>query len=126
MRLLQEKFENNTVLLKTLKKAVEDKTLEKVGGSYKIPGEAYAPPADETVTIKELEQVRARARPCACMHAYGPLTCMGCVYKAQRLQVSSKNACARRRRHLHVHVTRTHAHTSHHRVLGPRQCQGAR
>jgi uncharacterized membrane protein YvbJ len=29
---VQEKFENNTILLKTLKKAVEDKTLEKVGG----------------------------------------------------------------------------------------------
>ena len=29
---MQEKFENNTILLKTLKKAVEDKTLEKVGG----------------------------------------------------------------------------------------------
>ena len=88
---VQEKFENNTILLKTLKKAVEDKTLEKVGGyglqhirslyvpgvhmiespafelsqtaangkcrSYKIPGETYAPPADETVTIKELETV---------------------------------------------------------------------
>jgi hypothetical protein len=95
---VQEKFENNTILLKTLKKAVEDKTLEKVGGyglqhirslcvpgvhmiespafelsrtaangkrrsyththsSYKIPGETYAPPADETVTIKELEPV---------------------------------------------------------------------
>jgi hypothetical protein len=25
--------------------------------SYKIPGETYAPPADETVTIKELEPV---------------------------------------------------------------------
>ena len=46
-------YENNTMLLKTLKKAVTDNKLEMATkSSYTIPGEIYAPPADMTVTIE--------------------------------------------------------------------------
>ena len=52
----EEGFENNTLLLKTLKKGVESGMLEKEGASFKIPGEVHLPPPDETVTVKELQE----------------------------------------------------------------------
>jgi hypothetical protein len=51
-------FENGVALLKALKKAVADGRLEQpTKSSYSIPGLAFAPPADETVEIKDTKVV---------------------------------------------------------------------
>jgi len=51
-------FENGVALLKALKKAVADGRLEQpTKSSYAIPGLVFAPPADETVEIKDTKVV---------------------------------------------------------------------
>lgn len=50
-------FENPTQLKKALKKALDDKKIENITkSSYGVPGEVYAPPADETVQISNDEE----------------------------------------------------------------------
>jgi len=49
-------FENPAGLKKALTKGIADKKLEKLGGSFGIIGEVYAPPADETVEISNDEE----------------------------------------------------------------------
>ena len=50
-------FENPTQLKKALKKGIDEKKIENISkSSYGVPGEVYAPPADETVQISNDEE----------------------------------------------------------------------